>query len=99
MAGLNCRPLQDLYRVSYGIFCNTTSSTSDIQGQIAVNIKGVSATYINSWRYVRTSVSSFFPLRGPESGGTAIRVTGQNLNAGTTAKITVAEKACVITER
>lgn len=99
MAGLSCRPLRELYKVSYGIFCNTTASSSNIQGQITVNIKGVSATYISNWQYVRTSVSSIFPLRGPESGGTTVSITGQNLNAGLTAKVTIADKACLVTER
>ncbi|EDV25223.1 uncharacterized protein TRIADDRAFT_56943 [Trichoplax adhaerens] len=99
VAGLNCKPLRDGYVVSYSIYCNTSASSSDIQGQVTVNIRGVSASYIRNWQYVRTSVSSIYPLKGPESGGTNVKITGQNLNAGLTAKVIIADKACNITKR
>lgn len=53
----------------------------------------------DKFTYVRPSLSSFSPHKGPQSGGTLLTVVGTALNAGTSVIVRIGSTVCKVTKR
>ena len=46
--------------------------------------------------YQEPYISNFYPIRGPQSGGTRLTIVGDHMNTGTNRTATVAGRPCQI---
>ncbi|XP_070557292.1 plexin-A3-like [Ptychodera flava] len=86
------------------IQCDTSPSGSVKSGNVQITIGDTenqvayTGTSLEDFSYVVSKIDGLTPQKGPQSGGTVVTISGENLNAGSVITATVAGFKCHITE-
>ncbi|XP_070559695.1 plexin-A2-like [Ptychodera flava] len=104
VVGFPCTPVPSGYKIAQQVQCVTSPSDSENSGKVQITIgdTGDQVTYTGTstedFSYVVSKIDGLTPVKGPQSGGTIVTISGENLNAGSVITATVAEYPCHITE-
>ncbi|XP_070557361.1 plexin-A4-like [Ptychodera flava] len=104
VAGIPCVPISSGYKEAEQIQCVTSPSGSIVSGKVQITIgdSGDQVSYtgisIEDFSYVVSKIDGLTPQKGPQSGGTTVTISGENLYAGSVITATVAGYPCRITE-
>ncbi|XP_062990148.1 plexin-B2 isoform X2 [Elgaria multicarinata webbii] len=84
VAGTDCSFREELYSVSTRIVCEVGSVPEQRKGEIDVRINGTLGRSTNEvqFTYQDPKPTGIYPQKGPQAGGTALTITGTNLDTG-----------------
>ncbi|KAJ8369668.1 hypothetical protein SKAU_G00096960 [Synaphobranchus kaupii] len=102
VAGLPCIVDLSRYEVSSRIVCVASASGAEKSGKVAVEVNGGGRGQSNqTFCYQDPVVKRVTPQRGPQSGGTSVTITGQNLHTGQPSEIRVliGDTPCLISSK
>ncbi|XP_070559697.1 plexin-A2-like [Ptychodera flava] len=104
VVGFPCVPVLSGYKIAEQVQCVTSPSGSETSGKVQITIgdTGDQFTYTDTstedFSYVVSKIDGLNPEKGPQSGGTIVTISGENLNAGSVITANVAGYPCHITE-
>nr|XP_006814462.1 PREDICTED: plexin-A4-like [Saccoglossus kowalevskii] len=102
VAGLECLPQTDGYKIAEQIQCLTSASNGIQSGHVSITIgnnqRSYSGVSTSQFSYVVVKIYYIFPMKGAQSGGTKVTVVGENLNAGSNITATIAGLKCCVTD-
>ncbi|XP_050411553.1 plexin-A4 isoform X3 [Patella vulgata] len=82
------------------VVCSTPSYTQAQTTSVFVNVSNLYKTSGNHFfHYVKLSITDIHPKKGPVSGGTKVTISGQHMNAGSSAKVMIGNLQCDNIER
>jgi hypothetical protein len=84
VAGVPCHPYEKLYVQSQRIVClvDGIKTNESRRGPVIVRVFNFTAKSADDYEFVDPMIESFYPTRGPLSGGTQLTIRGQFMNAG-----------------
>ncbi|XP_052338338.1 plexin-A2-like [Oncorhynchus keta] len=99
VAGVKCSPVEEGYIIAEQIVCEMDAAPADSKpgpvqlcvGECRPDLKTRSAQL---YAFVMPSVQGLSPSRGPESGGTKVTITGENLGAGSSVTVLFGNQTC-----
>ncbi|XP_043933071.1 plexin-A2 [Protopterus annectens] len=99
VAGVECSPVREEYIIAEQIVCEMGRARPGINagpvllciGECRPEFMAKSSQY---YTFVIPTVKELFPSRGPESGGTMVTITGQNLGAGSSVSVLLGNQSC-----
>ncbi|XP_078500630.1 plexin-A2 [Lissotriton helveticus] len=99
VAGVQCRPLEEQYIIAEQIVCEMGQAEPGItSGPVLLCIGECKAEFMaksaQQYTFVDPVVSHLAPLRGPESGGTMVTITGHYLGAGSNVSVLLGNQTC-----
>ncbi len=88
VAGIPCRPYEELYIQTKRIVCLVGSAitSKSRRGPVVVSVSNSKAESVDLYEFVDPIIESVHPTSGPMSGGTKLTIRGQFLNAGSSIK-------------
>ncbi|ESO84358.1 hypothetical protein LOTGIDRAFT_168803 [Lottia gigantea] len=82
------------------LVCETPSFNSETRVQVYINVRNQYKTSgLHFFKYVDPLISNIYPSKGPLSGGTRVTLSGDNMDAGSKAIITIGTLQCIDIER
>jgi len=89
VAGLRCAPYAHLYETTRKIVCRVDGPGSeDIrEGPIVVQVEGYRGESKTNYHFVDPIITSLYPVFGPKSGGTTLKIVGKFMNAGSNIQV------------
>ena len=100
VAGMPCHPFESLYVQTRRIVCLVDSPTkgNGRKGPVIVRVANFVGESADHYEFVDPQIESFWPTKGPKSGGTLLTIRGQYMNAGSSIQAVVNPAlACVMT--
>ncbi|XP_038596331.1 plexin-B1 isoform X2 [Tachyglossus aculeatus] len=97
VAGVPCAVDAQEYEVSSSIVCITGGSKEEKEGYVVVEVPGGGhGISVQKFTYQNPELTSIFPTRGPEAGGTCLTLTGSKLLTGrlTDIRVMVGDLPC-----
>ncbi|XP_069489373.1 plexin-A2 [Ambystoma mexicanum] len=99
VAGVQCRPLEEQYIIAEQIVCEMEEAEPGItSGPVLLCIGECKPEFMTKstqqYTFVDPVVNQLAPLRGPESGGTMVTITGHYLGAGSTVSVLLGNQTC-----
>ncbi len=91
VAGVPCRPYEELYVQSNQITCfvDKPGTNETRRGPVIVHVSGVKGTSEDDYEFVNPIIESIYPTWGPLSGGTLLTIRGQFMNAGSSVQAVI----------
>ncbi|XP_063706809.1 plexin-A4 isoform X3 [Culicoides brevitarsis] len=98
IAGIDCAPYRQLYVETKQIVCNVDSPGVEQlrEGPIIVKINEYRGESKNEYKFVNPQIDDFEPKRGPQAGGTQLRIKGKYLNAGSRIRAFIDNLQCEV---
>ncbi|XP_071816755.1 plexin-A4-like isoform X2 [Apostichopus japonicus] len=96
VAGILCTDSE--YNSPQLVYCTTSSILQILSGKVVVqfsNNQSLPALSEQTFSYVRPTVLSVYPTRGPRSGGTRLVIRGTKLDSGLTRTVMMSTAPCV----
>ncbi|KAG8504387.1 LOW QUALITY PROTEIN: Plexin-A2 [Galemys pyrenaicus] len=99
VAGVPCAPLPGAYVVAERIVCEMGRAPGGASaGPVRLCIGECKPEFMaksqQQFTFVTPSVLSLAPIRGPESGGTMVTISGQHLGAGSSVAVRLGNQTC-----
>uniref|UniRef100_A0A674BB30 Plexin-A2 n=1 Tax=Salmo trutta TaxID=8032 RepID=A0A674BB30_SALTR len=99
VAGVKCSPVEEGYIIAEQIVCEMDAAPADSKpgpvqlcvGECRPDLKTRSAQL---YAFVVRLLQGLSPSRGPESGGTKVTITGENLGAGSSVTVLFGNQTC-----
>ncbi|XP_061195541.1 plexin-A4-like isoform X3 [Saccostrea echinata] len=99
VAGVNCMVHPDHFESSQGFKCLTDKVDAPLNGTITVEVDKLYNTESDSvFSFVIPKVIGMNPNKGPQSGGTLLRIFGGNMEIGSLITVDVAGSPCKVTQ-
>ncbi|PIK40578.1 putative plexin-A3 isoform X7 [Apostichopus japonicus] len=95
-AGISCTDSE--YNSPQLVYCTTRSILQILSGKVVVQFSNnqlLPALSEQTFSYVRPTVLSVYPTRGPRSGGTRLVIRGTKLDSGLTQTVMMSTAPCV----
>lgn len=100
VAGVRCTVHPEHYEPSIQFQCLTEPANTVKEGVIKVKVNGQYQTKSTSkFKFVDPVVTSLSPKRGPQSGGTTLTISGEEMNTGTMTTVDIEGSPCRVTMR
>ncbi|XP_071960877.1 plexin-A4-like [Antedon mediterranea] len=100
---VNCVTEEEGYIPSEQLQCTLSSTPTRLSSWVKVKISKESTTYSatseEKYSFVIPEVTKIEPTLGPMSGGTDVILEGDNLDAGTSVNVTIADQPCLDIQR
>ncbi|XP_030756374.1 plexin-A4 [Sitophilus oryzae] len=98
IAGINCQPYEHLYVKTNQIVCivDGPGTKEPRQGPVTVKVEDYRGESKTHYRFVDPAITSISPRYGPKSGGTALQITGEYMNAGSNIQAFLEDMPCKI---
>ncbi|XP_071816759.1 plexin-A3-like isoform X2 [Apostichopus japonicus] len=96
VAGILCTDSE--YNSPQLLYCTTSSTLQILSGKVVVQFSNnqlLPAQSEQTFSYVRPTVRSVYPTRGPRSGGTRLVIRGRKLDSGLTRTVMMSTAPCV----
>ena len=97
VGSIRCRPIAARYQISRQIVCITGNSSHSLSAKIHLDVFGITISSPENFQYLNPIVRQIYPIRGPQSGGSILTITGNNLNVGNDIIVTAAGIPCKLT--
>ncbi|XP_043221511.1 plexin-A2-like isoform X2 [Amphibalanus amphitrite] len=97
VAGVPCKPIQELYVRTRQIVCEVDGpGTYDppLSGPVLVRLATYQARSERDYRFVNPHIESIEPTLGPRSGGTRLSIRGRHMNAGLAIRAQINDLPC-----
>ncbi|XP_076304731.1 plexin-A2-like isoform X2 [Tachypleus tridentatus] len=102
-----CKPIKEKYIKTRELVCEvespvnlTSSHGSQLSGPIVVKIQHeFTATSLGRYSFVNPAIASISPSKGPQSGGTLLKIWGLHMDAGSHAEVWIGGLKCPVLRR
>ncbi|XP_013794744.1 plexin-A2-like [Limulus polyphemus] len=99
-----CKPIKEKYIKTRELVCEvespvnlTSSHGSQLSGPIVVKIQHeFTATSLGRYSFVNPAIASISPSKGPQSGGTLLKIWGLHMDAGSHAEVWIGGLKCPV---
>ncbi|XP_048741494.2 plexin-A4-like isoform X3 [Ostrea edulis] len=99
VAGVNCMVHPGHFESSQGFKCLTEKVDAPLNGTITVEVDNLYNTTSDSiFSFVIPKVIGMGPKKGPQSGGTTVKIFGGNMNIGTLTTVDISGSPCIVTK-
>ncbi|XP_076363064.1 plexin-B-like isoform X2 [Tachypleus tridentatus] len=92
IGGIPCTP--EDYSVSVRVVCRTGSSLAPMEAAVIVGNRAGVTRAQEMFHYKEVTLDDVYPRLGPQSGGTRVYLTGNNLNVGSEVEIFLDDLPC-----
>lgn len=100
VAGIQCDPYESLYMKTEQIVCKVDGpgTKEPRAGPVIVKVADFRGESRDDYRFVDPRIRGIRPKRGPQSGGTRIKILGDYMNAGSQILAFIGDSPCEIVE-
>jgi plexin A len=100
VAGIQCDPYESLYKKTEQIVCKVDGpgTKEPRRGPVIVKVADFRGESRDNYEFVDPQIRAIRPRRGPQSGGTRIKILGEHMNAGSYKEAYIGDSPCEIVE-
>ncbi len=100
VAGIMCDPYESLYKKTEQIICKVDGpgTKEPRRGPVIVKVADFRGESRENYEFVDPQIKAIRPKRGPQSGGTRIKILGDYMNAGSHVEAFIGDSPCEIVE-
>ena len=100
VAGIQCDPYERLYKKTEKIVCKVDGpgTKEPRKGPVIVKVSDFRGESKQNFEFVDPQIKAIRPRRGPQSGGTRIKILGDHMDAGSFKEAFVGDYPCEIVE-
>lgn len=100
VAGIQCDPYESLYKKTEEIVCKVDGPgiKTPRSGPVIVKVADFRGESRDNYQFVDPQIKAIRPRKGPQSGGTRIKILGEHMNAGSHKEAYIGDTPCQIVE-
>ena len=100
VAGIQCDPYESLYVKTEQIVCKVDGpgTKEPRRGPVIVKVSDFRGESREDYEFVDPQITGIRPKRGPQSGGTKVKILGNFMNAGSHKEAYIGDSPCEIIE-
>merc|ERR1712223_1840837 len=100
VAGIQCDPYESLYVKTEQIVCKVDGPGTEepLRGPVIVKVSDFRGESREDYEFVDPQITGIRPKRGPQSGGTKVKILGNFMNAGSHREAYIGDSPCEIIE-
>lgn len=100
VAGIQCAPFEYLYQATEQIVCTVDGpgTREPRSGPVIVKVSDFRGESDTNYEFIDPQIKAIRPRRGPQSGGTRVKIMGEHMNAGSFKEAYIGDSLCRIVE-
>ncbi len=100
IAGIQCEPYESHYQRTEQIVCKVDGpgTKEPRKGPVIVKVADFRGESSQNYEFIDPQIKAIRPRRGPQSGGTRIKLLGEHMNAGSHQEAFIGDAPCKIVE-
>ena len=100
VAGIQCDPYKHLYKQTEEIVCKVDGPgiKEPREGPVIVKVQDFRGESKTNYRFVDPQIRNIRPKKGPQSGGTRVKIIGDHMDAGSHKEAYIGDLPCRIIE-